>query len=120
MHQLETGEKTFDPSFEIAESWRRLSEKNPDEIQPHDLILLKHELLEMQYVISGLTQNDAHIKASEKYNYALEAKRFYEKIESDPKHRTPKPDKEFKHNTSKLEAACAEINIEDDDQQKGI
>ena len=72
-------EQRFDASFEIAESWRRLA-FDPDNIQHHDLTLLEHELMEMRLVNEGLTQHEAHLIASRKYNYALECFDFYEKM----------------------------------------
>ena len=51
----------FDPSFEIAESWQRLSDHN-QVIQEHDKLLIPHELIEMYYVMRGYSQDKAHIK----------------------------------------------------------
>lgn len=77
-HELLTGRKRFDPSYQISESWRRLIDgKN---IQKHDLILLKHEVLERKLILSGLSQDEAHIQASKKYNYTKEAGEYYAKI----------------------------------------
>lgn len=53
---------------------------DPDNIQHHDLTLLEHELMEMRLVNEGLTQHEAHLIASRKYNYALECFDFYEKM----------------------------------------
>ena len=60
--------KNFDSSYDMAESFRRLHEgKN---IQPHDLVLLKHERLEAELMNRyGCTQSKAHTLASRKYNY---------------------------------------------------
>ena len=61
--------RNFDPSYDMAESFRRLYEGK--DIQPHDLILLKHERLELRLMQRyGYGQSEAHILASEKYNYA--------------------------------------------------
>lgn len=77
-HRLVDGIKRFDPSYEMAESWRRLSGKNKQHIQPHDLLLLKHELYEIGLILKeGVSQLDAHIKASVRYNYAKESASFY-------------------------------------------
>lgn len=77
-HELLTGKKRFDPSYQISESWRRLIDgKN---IQKHDLTLLKHEILERNLILSGLSQDEAHIQASKKYNYNKEASEYYVKI----------------------------------------
>ena len=52
----------------MAESWRRLREgKN---IQKHDIILLKHELMESNLMSNdGLDYFEAHNITQEKYNY---------------------------------------------------
>ena len=34
------------------------------------MVLLKHEYAELRYMEKGMTQNEAHIKASKRYNYA--------------------------------------------------
>ncbi|MBO4400770.1 MAG: hypothetical protein J5809_02875 [Selenomonadaceae bacterium] len=61
--------RNFDPSYDMAESFRRLYEGK--DIQPHDLILLKHERLELRLMQRyGCGQSAAHILASKKYNYA--------------------------------------------------
>lgn len=61
--------RNFDPSYGMAESFRRLYEGK--DIQPHDLILLKHERLELRLMRRyGYGQSAAHILASKKYNYA--------------------------------------------------
>lgn len=78
-HHLERGFVRFDESFEIAESWQRLMTDNM-KIENHDLTLLKHELLEISLVISGLSQEKAHDIASMSYNYGKEAKEFYDTI----------------------------------------
>lgn len=67
-HDLgERGKIRFDSSFQISRTWQRLIEgKN---IKPCDRILIEHELLEKQLVESSLTQDEAHIIASKKYNY---------------------------------------------------
>ena len=67
-HEIYGELRNFDPSYDMAESFRRLYEgKN---ILPHDLILLKHERLELELMQRyGYSQRDAHILASTKYNY---------------------------------------------------
>lgn len=73
----------FTPSYEMAESWQRLIDgKN---IQPHDITLLRHELLEQELISRGLSQEEAHIIASEKYNYNREAEAFYDKTQKHKK-----------------------------------
>lgn len=66
-HDLITGRKRFDPSYEMAQSWQRLINGTYEE---KDIVLLKHEYAELRYMEKGLTQSEAHIKASAKYNYA--------------------------------------------------
>ena len=61
----------FDPDYDMAQSWMRLREgKN---IQEHDIIMLKHELLESNIMASGknIAYEDAHEQAQKKYNYQL-------------------------------------------------
>lgn len=77
-HDLgENGVQYFEPDFMMAESWRRLIAGNPEE---HDMMMLRHELLEMKFINNGMSQDDAHKKASKKYNYNEEAKKYYAKI----------------------------------------
>ncbi len=69
-HLLDDGEvRLFDSNYEMAQSWKRLSEgKN---IQKHDIILLKHELMEEGIMGDSLEipYRMAHNKADEVYNY---------------------------------------------------
>lgn len=77
-HDLGRGKnERFFPDYMMSESWRRLSSKNIGNIQHHDMLLLKHELLEIQYIIDGCSQEDAHSKASKEYDYGAAAKKFY-------------------------------------------
>lgn len=66
-HDLIDGRKRFDPSYDMAQSWQRLISGSFEE---KDIVLLKHEYAELRYMEKGLSQNEAHIKASKKYNYA--------------------------------------------------
>lgn len=66
--------RRFDPSFAMAQSWQRLINGNPE---PHDLIMLQHEILEKELMDDGMTQYAAHIEASKKYNYAKESDDYY-------------------------------------------
>ena len=82
VHFLEDGEiKRFDESFPIAESWRRLAFE-PKLIQKHDITLLEHEIYERKLMAKGYSQQEAHIKASEKYNYPKEVAEFYESLKN--------------------------------------
>lgn len=69
----------FDPSYEIAESWRRLSERDGKHIQSHDMMLLFHELYELTLLLqhSRMSQAEAHRRASEKYPYDRASEEFY-------------------------------------------
>lgn len=72
-HDLLDGHRRFDPSFEMAQSWQRLIEGK--DIRECDLVLLKHEYLELTLMKKGYSQNDAHIIASKKYDYASAVER---------------------------------------------
>ena len=68
----------FDPNFSMAQSWQRLIEgKN---IQPHDITLIKHEMMELKLVKQGYTQDEAHDITSRQYNYRKESDEFYAEI----------------------------------------
>lgn len=49
--------------------------------EPHDLTMIKHEIMEKELMEQGLNQDKAHIITSKKYNYDKEATEFYDKIE---------------------------------------
>ena len=66
-HKLSNGTRRFDPSYDMAQSWQRLISGNYEE---KDMILLKHEYAELRLMEKGFSQNDAHIRASKRYNYA--------------------------------------------------
>lgn len=68
----------FDPSYEIAQSWRRLMNKKGQGIQRHDMLLIPHELLEMQYIIMNkMSQQEAHELASRTYDYSSAVNLYY-------------------------------------------
>lgn len=70
-HDLGNGKiDYFAPDDEIAKSWDRL--RAGEDIRPHDLTLINHELEERRLVQSGLTQSQAHDLANKKYNYQKE------------------------------------------------
>lgn len=80
-HELLNGEyDRFFPSYDMAESWRRLSSKNGKGIQQHDIIMLQHELLEIHYISQGYSQQDAHHKASLNYNYSKASDDYYRSL----------------------------------------
>lgn len=66
--------RKFDPSFAMAQSWQRLIDGKPE---PHDLTLIRHEVMERMLVESGMSQEEAHILTSEKYNYTRESDAYY-------------------------------------------
>ena len=67
-HDLFDGHRRFDSSYDMALSWQRLIQGKS--IQKKDIVLLKHEYMELRYMEKGFTQDEAHIKASKRYNYA--------------------------------------------------
>lgn len=67
-HDLIEGHKRFTPSYDMAQSWQRLIDGKI--IKEQDWVLLKHEYLEMKLVEKGMTQDEAHIAASKKHNFA--------------------------------------------------
>ena len=74
-HELATGYQTFFEDYDMAEPFRRLrSDKN---IQPHDIILLKHERLEYELMKkTGRNYSDAHHLTETKYNYVVALKKY--------------------------------------------
>lgn len=79
IHNLDGEFKQFDPCFEIAESWRRLA-FDKENIQPHDILLIKHELNEIDLVSRGYSQSQAHDMTNELYNYTLASEKFYKRL----------------------------------------
>lgn len=61
-----------------TESWRRLIDGKPEK---HDITMIEHELLEKELIKSGMSQTEAHKKATLKYNYSKESEEFYANIE---------------------------------------
>ena len=66
-HYLDTGYHRFSPDFYMANSWQRLREGKPLEL---DIVMLKHELIEMELVKSGKSYNEAHAIANLSANYS--------------------------------------------------
>ena len=74
-HDLGDGlPRRFDPSFAMAQSWQRLINGTPE---PHDLTLLNHEIFEKELMDTGMSQYEAHIEATRKYNYTKESDDYY-------------------------------------------
>lgn len=70
LHDLGKGPELFNPDYDMAQSRNRLINKN--DIQEHDLVLLRHERLEHDIMCKeGLNYDDAHKKASEVYLYRV-------------------------------------------------
>lgn len=82
-HQLISGYEPFHPNYEIGQSWLRLCghTKNMN-IQPHDLLLIKHELYEISLLLNDkrLTQIQAHKQAEIIFNYSLASREFYKSL----------------------------------------
>lgn len=75
-HNLSTGYKRFEPNFVMALSWQRLMQ---GDYKPHDITLLRHELMELDLVNNGMAQDNAHILAQKKYNYNKEVEDYHVK-----------------------------------------
>lgn len=67
----------FVPDYDMALSWQRLEQGK--DIWEVDIILLKHELYEMEIESKYLYYEDAHNETEKYYNYALAIKREKEK-----------------------------------------
>lgn len=68
-HTFENGMvKRFDPDYDMSESFRRILEGN--NIKLHDIIMLKHENLELNLMKKyNMSYEDAHALTDRKYNY---------------------------------------------------
>lgn len=79
IHLLKDGESLFHPEVNMAESWERLI--TGKDIQSHDLILLKHERLEhdYMYVRGNMDYDTAHAKTDKTYNYGNALTRYLER-----------------------------------------
>ena len=76
-HVLENGLRRFDPSYDMAESWRRLREgKN---ILKHDIVMMYHELTELTLMEQGMSYREAHNETDKIYNYLKELKKWQKK-----------------------------------------
>ncbi|MEG1483741.1 phage minor capsid protein, partial [Clostridium sp.] len=58
----------FYSSYDMAQSWQRLIDGK--DIREQDLVLLKHEYLELTLMGKGLSQQEAHNKANTLHNFA--------------------------------------------------
>lgn len=60
--------KRFDPDYHMAESFRRILEGK--DIKPHDIVMLKHEKLELSLMKKyNMVYEEAHSLAETKYSY---------------------------------------------------
>lgn len=66
-HLIDGKMQRFDPSYEIAQSWQRLIDGR--NIQEQDMVLLNHELMELQLMREGLTFEQAHAQASKAFDF---------------------------------------------------
>lgn len=78
VHNLGDRKSQFDPDFAIAQSWDRLTRGH---IEKHDLTLIRHEVYERKLIVNGMSQNEAHIRATMKFNYEKESREYYDKLE---------------------------------------
>lgn len=72
----------FDSDFAIAQSWIRLSNRTSNKhIQPHDILLLQHEWLEIQLILNRrLSQQEAHVEVSKVYDYQTASILYYRRL----------------------------------------
>lgn len=77
IHDLYEGKSLFTPDYDMAQSWNRLI--NGNQIEKHDLILLRHERLEHDYMYKeNLDYSTAHRKTSAYFNYADALRKYKE------------------------------------------
>lgn len=71
--------RRFDADYDMAESFRRILEgKN---IKPHDLVMLKHENLELNLMKKyNMVYEDAHTMTDTKYNYKQALDEFLREV----------------------------------------
>lgn len=87
-HNLGGKYERFVPDFAIAQTWQGLMSNNGKDIKPHDLTLLKHELLEMDFIDNkGMSQSEAHNLVEKVYNYQKESEDYYDSIKRNKKNR---------------------------------
>ena len=64
----------FTPDYDMAISWQRLIEGA--NIQEMDIVLLRHEMLEQEFMARGEPYFEAHKKAEAVHNYTQHIKRL--------------------------------------------
>ncbi|MDR2692936.1 MAG: hypothetical protein LBB74_01825 [Chitinispirillales bacterium] len=57
----------FAPDYDMAQSWQRLIVGK--QVEVHDIILIKHELMEIELMNKGYSQQEAHDLTNLKFNY---------------------------------------------------
>ena len=66
-HEMFGDNLRFDASYYMGQAWKRLYDADPRE---SDILLLKHEWIEMQYVKRyNMDYLEAHFQANERYNW---------------------------------------------------
>lgn len=74
---LDTPDKRFYPSYWMAQSFQHLIEgKN---ILPMDILCINHELLEIELISKGMTQDEAHLEATKAFNYTARCREMEKK-----------------------------------------
>jgi len=58
----------FTPDYDMSVSWQRLIDGH--NIQEMDLVMIKHELLEIEIMAQGAGYHEAHKQADSKYSYS--------------------------------------------------
>ena len=76
---------SFTPDCAISHSWQRLM--NGKDIKEHDLILIEHEIYEMQIKKDnpGISHSEAHEMATLKYNYQKASDEYYGNLNKNKK-----------------------------------
>lgn len=73
-HKIDDDEepRRFDANMGMIQSWRRMAKGDPNALEKHDELLLKHEWLEMEIKRDNPTikHQDAHTLASKTFDYA--------------------------------------------------
>lgn len=77
-YDLADGRHKFYPSFDMAQSFQRLLEGK--DVQPHDILMLKHEHLEFAIMRKlGYNYDETHELTNTKYNYSKAEAEWMEK-----------------------------------------
>ena len=71
--------RPIDPSFEVAETWRRLI-AGKGYIQPHDILFLRMVLFEFFMFAQSIPQNLARYNAAFIYDYQTACRKYYKKL----------------------------------------